>query len=148
MDYLKFIPIIVQIFDLIPKIQAALRAKTSIVDLLQQFGPEVLPIITQLGSSLFPNLPPAQAAEAGALKVAPDVVRDVQVGLNRLGITDNAGGALATDGSYGTKTKEAVTKFQTAHGLTADGWAGKLTQAAISTEVAKLPVTSGAAAAG
>ena len=40
------------------------------------------------------------------------------------------------DGTYGTKTAEAVAAFQTAKGLTADGIAGAKTLAAINTAMA------------
>lgn len=138
-QFFKFLPLILQIMDLIPKIQEALRAKTSVASLLQKLGPEVLPILQQLGKNMFPELSDALAIEAGALKVSPDVTREIQVGLNKLMITDDSGALLTIDGSYGEKTKQAVKKFQKAHSLEVDGWAGKVTQAAISSEVAKLP---------
>lgn len=50
----------------------------------------------------------------------------LQESLNKL-----VGANLKVDGAYGDSTREAVKQFQTAHGLTADGWAGIQTQAAI-----------------
>jgi len=50
----------------------------------------------------------------------------LQESLNKL-----QGGGLVVDGDYGKATKEAVKKFQAAHGLTVDGWCGVLTQAAV-----------------
>jgi peptidoglycan hydrolase-like protein with peptidoglycan-binding domain len=50
----------------------------------------------------------------------------LQESLNKL--TD---AKLTVDGKYGQATQDAVKKFQTANGLTADGWAGVQTQAAI-----------------
>jgi Putative peptidoglycan binding domain len=43
----------------------------------------------------------------------------------------------AVDGSYGPGTKDAVTRFQTAHGLTADGIAGSKTIAALRQAIVK-----------
>src|SRR5262245_60187027 len=140
MDFFQYLPTILQILRLIPQIQEALRSGASVIDLLRKFGPEVLPIIEQYGTKLFPGLSQPQAVAAGALVLSPDIVKETQLALNRLGVTDDAGQPLAPDGSYGQKTKQAVTKFQAAHGLTPDGWAGKVTQAAIAGEVAKLPV--------
>lgn len=140
-DLLKYLPLIMQLVNLIPKIQDALRNKTSVIDLLNQFGPELLPVIQQIAQAFFPNLNlnPTQQAAAGALVLSPEIVRDLQTQLNRLGITDDAGQALATDGSYGARTKQAVAKFQKANNLTADGWAGAQTQAALAQAIAKLP---------
>lgn len=137
-DFLKYLPLIMQIINLIPRIQEALRSKTSIFDIIKQYAPEVLPIFQQLGAGLFPTLDPTQAANAGALILSTDIVRGIQTQLNTLKITDDSGAALATDGSYGQRTKQAVTKFQTANKLVADGWAGATTQAALATAVAKL----------
>ncbi|TCJ93393.1 UNVERIFIED_ORG: peptidoglycan hydrolase-like protein with peptidoglycan-binding domain [Anoxybacillus amylolyticus] len=53
-------------------------------------------------------------------------VKDLQAKLQRLGY--NVG---AVDGIYGKQTAEAVKSFQKAHGLTADGLAGKSTYHAI-----------------
>lgn len=138
-EFLKYLPLMMQIMNLIPKIQEALRSGTSIINLIKQFAPEVLPIFEQLGKGLFPTLDPTQAANAGALILSTDVVRTIQTQLNTLKITDDAGQPLVIDGSYGTKTKQAVMKFQTANKLNADGWAGSQTMPALATAVAKLP---------
>ena len=57
----------------------------------------------------------------------------LQESLNKL---DNAG--LEIDGSYGEKTREAVTAYQQAHSLEPDGWCGIATQASIYEELGKL----------
>jgi peptidoglycan hydrolase-like protein with peptidoglycan-binding domain len=109
------------------------------MDIVKQFAPEVLPVLQQLGGALFQGLNQTQTADAGALILSTDMVRTIQTQLVMLQITDDSGAVLAPDGSYGLKTKQAVMKFQKANNLTADGWAGALTQAALSAAVAKLP---------
>ena len=73
---------------------------------------------------LFPELTKQQDVIA-----APKTEMSVewlQTSLNKL---INAG--LTVDGHYGDGTRNAVKQFQQANGLTSDGWAGILTQAAI-----------------
>lgn len=140
MNFLKLLPVIMQILNILPRIQEAIRTKVPILTILQQYAPELIPIFSELAGSLFPKLAEPQAVEAGALLLSPDIVRQVQNGLNKLKVTDDSGSSLAEDGSYGPRTKQAVTKFQTSKGLKPDGWAGPETQAAISSEVVKLPV--------
>jgi murein L,D-transpeptidase YcbB/YkuD len=48
---------------------------------------------------------------------------------------DKLGYHLQVDGEYGDHTKAAVTRFQTNHGLTVDGWAGIETVMAIHKEL-------------
>ena len=56
-----------------------------------------------------------------------DDVRDLQGELNRLGIRDGRGHALHEDGAFGERTREALLAYQRAHGLQADGVAGRET---------------------
>jgi peptidoglycan hydrolase-like protein with peptidoglycan-binding domain len=67
-------------------------------------------------------------------KPAPQTmdVKWLQESLNTLGY-----GPLTVDGDYGEATKAAVRKFQQAHSLEVDGWAGVSTQAAILEELSK-----------
>lgn len=65
-------------------------------------------------------------------KVQDYSVQWVQHSLNEL---SNAG--LRIDGDYGPATKAAVKEFQEEHGLTADGWAGVQTCAAIAEELSE-----------
>lgn len=131
LDFVKFLPLILQILDLIPKIQGAIKSGGSVPDLVRNIAPEVLPVLQQVGNALFPALDPTKATQAGALMITPEMVKEVQNKLNAKGYTDDAGAALVADGSYGAKTKQAVSKFQKDKGLTVDGWAGSLTQAAL-----------------
>ena len=78
---------------------------------------------------------PELTKQLGALTDSSAVVKELakppmsiewlQTSLNKLGAE------IAVDGKYGSGTQEAVKKFQSEHGLTADGWAGVQTQAAI-----------------
>ena len=52
----------------------------------------------------------------------------LQKALNALGYTDNSGSALEVDGIFGSKTKQAVRKFQTAMGISSDGIVGDETK--------------------
>jgi len=62
-----------------------------------------------------------------------DRVKWLQQALNNLG----ADPKLAVDGILGASTKDAVKKFQTASGMTADGKVGPTTEAAIKDKLAK-----------
>ena len=56
----------------------------------------------------------------------PDV-RGLQENLNQLGLTGTNGKPLKVDGDYGDSTREAVRKFQEAHGLPQSGTADRAT---------------------
>lgn len=62
---------------------------------------------------------------------AGEAVKELQENLNTLGYSCGT-----ADGSYGAKTANAVRNFQKATGLTVDGIAGPLTQAAIKSAIA------------
>ncbi len=66
-----------------------------------------------------------------------DAVKVLQTSLNKLGY--NCG---EPDGIFGAMTRKAVIAFQTAHGLGADGVAGKLTQATINAQLGTVPKPS------
>ena len=66
-------------------------------------------------------------------------VEQLQKNLIKLGYSCGSWGA---DGDFGNDTKKAVIKFQKEHGLSADGLAGPLTQAAIKTALEKLTPVS------
>lgn len=65
-------------------------------------------------------------------------VKLIQTALNTLKYTDASGNKLTVDGSYGSKTKAAVIKFQKASGLSQDGVAGPKTNAALDKALASL----------
>lgn len=86
---------------------------------------EVIAIFNRVNQS-FPQLGEL-IKNAGAGAAAPAMsVNWLQESLNKL-----VDAKLTVDGKYGDATHDAVRKFQTAHGLTVDGWAGIETQAAI-----------------
>jgi hypothetical protein len=76
---------------------------------------------------------PAPAAPTAPLKPGDTgaSVKALQRALARLGFS-----AGAVDGQYGPSTTKAVTSFQRAHGLTADGVLGPKTLAALTTALA------------
>lgn len=129
------IPKIMAAIELIDKIKTALASGKNILQIFQEMGEEVLRFFTDVAQAMFPNLKPEQQAAAGVLMADTQAVINVQTALNTL---ETAG--LKVDGAYGPLTKAAVTAFQTKHGLTADGWAGSVTQAKIQMELAKLKV--------
>jgi peptidoglycan hydrolase-like protein with peptidoglycan-binding domain len=104
-------------------IHSANARGTSVIDIIKGQGPEVLEIVKKAGAELFPNLPADQQTHAGVTRLDPQLVSKIQNRLNDLGAD------LDVDGDYGKNTKAAVTAFQRKNGLTADGWAGPLTQA-------------------
>lgn len=65
------------------------------------------------------------------------VVHGLQDHLNTLGVTDANGRPLVSDGHFGAHTKEAVEKFQGAHGLQVDGVAGPRTLQALEAQRAR-----------
>lgn len=73
----------------------------------------------------------------GVLKTGShgDRVRELQVNLVSLGITDSHGRTISADGSFGPSTQAAVQKFQADHGMTVDGIVGKRTENALKHEV-------------
>lgn len=133
--FLKFMPLVLRLIQFVPQIQAALKAG-SIFALLPQLAPQIMSIFQELGAELFPTLPVDQQTQAGAVIADPAKVLFIQGALNKLGL---ANPPLVVDGYYGSMTKAAVTAFQTAHGMTVDGWAGDVTAAALQAELDKLP---------
>jgi putative chitinase len=58
-------------------------------------------------------------------------VHHIQQALDRLGYRDAHGNALAVDGDFGARSREAVIAFQQAHGLHVDGVVGPRTRDAL-----------------
>lgn len=136
LKYVSLIPVIMQLFEKGAAIRQKVRDGESVLDLLKAEAPTLIELFTAIAKAIFPNLATTEAqVQAGALTIDISLVKTIQANLNKLGAEPQ----LVADGAYGAKTKAAVTAFQTKHGLDADGWAGRLTQAKIAEELAKLP---------
>lgn len=83
------------------------------------------------------SLLPVTAAQAAAMKQGSrgTEVKRLQQNLIGLGFLEGT-----ADGSFGSKTKQAVQEFQAEYGLSADGSAGEATQAAVRNAVIRLQV--------
>ncbi|RZA10497.1 MAG: hypothetical protein EOP02_34285, partial [Proteobacteria bacterium] len=70
-----------------------------------------------------------QPATSGVLRHGEngESIRQLQDTLNNFGYRDREGRALREDGHFGDRTREALTAYQQAHGLKADGIAGPQT---------------------
>ena len=90
----------------------------------------ILPLLGEIGKAAFPNVDPAKAAGAGSSLFDSEHTKWVQTALNLFG-------KLTVDGVYGQSTKDAVSAFQTAHGLVADGWSGPKTNDALRAALVK-----------
>jgi peptidoglycan hydrolase-like protein with peptidoglycan-binding domain len=107
-----------QLLSLLPVILAAAQR----IPELQQ----ILPLLTQLGTTTFPGLSADKVAAAAATTLDVNGVKWTQTALNVL-----LNASLQVDGVYGRNTKDAVTRFQAANNLEADGWAGTKTADAL-----------------
>lgn len=87
---------------------------------------QILPLLTQLGTATFPGLSSDKAPAAAATTLDVNGVKWTQTALNLL-----LNASLQVDGVYGEGTKAAVTRFQQANNLEADGWAGTKTADAL-----------------
>ena len=105
---LKLLPVIIAAAQRIPELQ------------------QILPLLMQLGTTTFPGLPADKAPMAAATTLDVNGVKWTQTALNLL-----LNESLQVDGVYGAATKAAVTRFQTANNLEADGWAGTKTADAL-----------------
>lgn len=140
MDIFKFLPFIMRIMSLAPRVTDAIRRGVPIITMIEEFGPELWSLIKDVGAKWFPELPAEQQVEIGALTTfATSEVKHIQDAMNRLGFL--AGGKqIMADGDYGPKTKDVVMQFQKKHNIDpADGWAGKMTRPIIDLELSKLP---------
>lgn len=129
---IALIPKIMQAIALINTIKTALASGQNILEVLKEKGAEFIQFFSDVAKVLFPGLNQEQQVAAGVLMFDVQAVQEIQGSMNTL---MNAG--LQVDGSYGPLTKAAVSAFQTKHGLTVDGWAGRLTNAIIQVELAK-----------
>jgi peptidoglycan hydrolase-like protein with peptidoglycan-binding domain len=134
-EFLKGIPLLMQIMHIKDRVVDHLRAGDSVLKMLRDEGPAVLDVLVKLGDEFFPDVAdPEKKVQAAAMKTFdPSYVKGVQAALNKV-----HGSGLKVDGDYGDKTKAAVVKYQKERGIDpADGWAGKATNAALQAESAK-----------
>lgn len=127
---LQYLPVLLQFAKLVPAVKTAWDSSTgntlSKVNAVIH-GTQTVPMLEALGAQLFPALAPSIHAAAAAVVMAhPDATSWLQAALN---VVDNAG--LVVDGHYGPKTRAAVEAFQRKKGLSVDGFAGDLENAAI-----------------
>lgn len=134
MEWLKFLPLLFRGLELVTQVREDVRQGKDPFDIIKQQAPGVIDLFAAAGAQMWPNLSQQQQVAAGAQRFDIELVKSIQTNLNKLGALP----VLNVDGSYGKLTKDAVTAFQKAHGLVADGWAGKLTQAKMAEELAKL----------
>lgn len=97
---------------------------------LQSAAPEIVPVLEQIADQLLPKVAPeARIVAAAMVTFDPNKTKWLQGALNKY-LTLNP--PLKVDGVYGTKTRDAVYAAQAKlTGLSVDGWAGKLTNAAL-----------------
>jgi peptidoglycan hydrolase-like protein with peptidoglycan-binding domain len=102
---------------------------------LQTAAPDIIPQLANIGTALFPKVAPElQVVAAASASFDPNVTKWLQAALNKL-LTPSPN--LQVDGIYGPKTREAVEVAQKKLGITVDGWAGEITQAAIQTALSR-----------
>lgn len=132
---IQLLPIIFRAIAVAPQIQQALRIGTPIVKAVEENAGDLLPLLSQIGKQMFPDIDDRFASAAAASTMFdPMRVKWAQTILNLLG----ADPPLDVDGEYGPKTKEAVTQFQKATGLAADGWVGDVTSTALQLALSKM----------
>ena len=124
LSLIEALPIILRVVQLAPQIQQSLRLGRPALDDSLSTAPDLMPLLQQMGTTLFPGIAGHLSHVAGAQALFdPTGVKWIQLSLNLLG----ANPQLVVDGRYGPITKAAVTKFQEEHGLVADGFAGDMT---------------------
>jgi murein L,D-transpeptidase YcbB/YkuD len=131
----NLLPLLFKLIQFAPQIQGAIKTGIPIVDAVMRASPDLLPLLEQVGKSVFPQLTGTNAQwAAGNMIFNVEMTTSLQADLNKLGTSP----ALVTDGVYGNATKAAVARFQADHALEADGWAGPQTLPAIAKAVKAL----------
>lgn len=128
MDWTKLLgllPYIMQGIDLARSINSQKTAGTKVVDIVRGQLPAAFDLFSNIGKTLFPELPHASQVAAAAVVLDTETTKRIQNQMNKLGVMP----VLVVDGVYGNATKASVKAFQTANPpLVADGWAGAETQ--------------------
>ncbi len=135
MDWFTIIPLVIRYGPIVKDIIDEAMSNDDIVTKIQKLAGPLAPLLEQMGGQLFPAAAPALHIAAGAMAAFdPNVTKWVQGTLN---VVVSPSPNLTVDGIYGPKTKAAVEAFQKQLGLDVDGWAGVLTQAALTAAMAK-----------
>lgn len=132
---LQYAPYIFQLLQAAPDLKTLIdRGATP--DSIRQLVPQLVPLLEQFGAHLFPKVAPELHTVAVVMTAFdPNVTKWLQGSLNKL-LTPSPN--LVVDGVYGAATRGAVEQVQTKLGLKVDGWAGKITNAAIALALGKL----------
>lgn len=137
MDWLALIPTLISAASTIKSIVDVANSNADVVTKITATLPTLAAALEKYGGDFFPNAKPELHIAAAAMTAFdPNVTKWLQGSLNAL---LDPSPNLVVDGSYGPKTKAAVERVQKQMGLTVDGWAGQLTQAAIMAALAKFP---------
>lgn len=137
MDWLALIPTLISAASTIKSIVDIANSNADVVTKVTAALPTLANALETYGGQFFPNAKPQFRIAAAAMTAFdPNVTKWLQGALNTL---LDPSPNLVVDGSYGPKTKAAVEQVQQKLGLTVDGWAGQLTQAAIMAALAKFP---------
>lgn len=132
--WLSYLPMILNAATSIKSILDIANSNEGVVAKIKDILPETIPFLQSIGSQLFPKVAPQiQVAAAAMAAFDPNIVKWVQGACNTI-----LGTTLAVDGHYGDRTKAAVEQLQAKLGLKVDGFAGQITQLAISLAMSKL----------
>jgi peptidoglycan hydrolase-like protein with peptidoglycan-binding domain len=135
MDWFTIIPLVIKYGPLVKDIIDEAISNDDIVTKIKKLAGPIAPLLDSIGSQFFPAAAPALHIAAGAMAAFdPSITKWVQGTLNSV---VSPSPKLTVDGLYGPKTKAAVKAFQKQLGLDVDGWAGQLTQAALTAAMAK-----------
>lgn len=138
MDWSTLLPLIISAVGTVKSIIDIANSNQDIVSKITAEVPHIVTILNDYATKLFPKVAPElRVAAAATSAFDPNVTKWLQGSLNAL-VSPSPN--LVVDGLYGPKTRAAVEALQTKLGLTVDGWAGQITQTAISNLLAKQPV--------
>ena len=136
MDYLAILQTVVKYGPLIKEVVDEALTNESIVTKVTHLSAPFASVLEKVGAQFFPKVASEFHIAAAVMSAFdPNVTKWVQGSINQF-VTPSPN--LKVDGVYGPATKTAVEQLQTQLGLTADGWAGQMTQGAISKLLAEV----------
>lgn len=137
MNWLTFLPSIVSAVSTIKSIIDVANSNLDVVTKIKTAVPGLVSLLESYAAQAFPQVAPELHVAAAVMTAFdPNVTKWVQGSLN---VLLSPSPALTVDGIYGPKTTAAVQALQAKLGLKVDGWAGVLTQNAISAALASNP---------